>query len=188
MQDKLHAGQYPFPYFAHCNVKNFCRNFCNFAASLGLETEYSSAKQRKAGKLHVFYFILMSRLSPPCCSEYSEEGTTHVDNNDAYKDNNDEDKVRDDDEDAKPPKEVRSAATTKKPAAATPMTLPAPRPMSNFSVNTTNKFSIAYYCKGTQDYADVVIHVNGVIQEGKFLVSISQYGRSVLWQRSMKSV
>jgi hypothetical protein len=40
-------------YFAHCDVKNFRHNFCNFAASLDLETKYSGAGQRKAGKLCV---------------------------------------------------------------------------------------------------------------------------------------
>jgi hypothetical protein len=52
-----------------------------------------------------------------------------------------------------PPKEVRSAAAAKKPATTTSMTLPVLRPPSNFSVNSTDKFAIAYSCKGTQDYA-----------------------------------
>jgi hypothetical protein len=49
--------------FAHCDVKNFCHNFHDFAASLNLETKCSGARRGKGGKLHIFYFILMSRLS-----------------------------------------------------------------------------------------------------------------------------
>ncbi len=62
-----------------------------------------------------------------------------------------------------PPKEVRPKAAVKKPAAITETTLPAPRPPSNFSVDFTDKFGITYYYKGIQDFADVVIHVNGVL-------------------------
>ncbi len=49
------------------------------------------------------------------------------------------------------PKEVRPKAAVKKPTTTTEMTLPAPRPLSNFSIDSTNKFAIAYYCEGTQD-------------------------------------
>jgi hypothetical protein len=41
-------------YFSHCMSKTFCHNFCNFAASLDLKTEYSGARQRKADELCIF--------------------------------------------------------------------------------------------------------------------------------------
>ncbi len=44
-------------YFSHWVSRIFRRNFCNFVASLNLETEYSSARQHKAGKLRILYFI-----------------------------------------------------------------------------------------------------------------------------------
>ncbi len=79
-----------------------------------------------------------------------------------------------------PPKEVRFKATAKKPTAAPEMTLPAPRPPSNLSIVSTNKFAIAYYWEGTQNYADMVIHINGVIQESKYHLSVSQDSTLVL--------
>jgi len=42
---------------------------------------------------------------------------------------------------------------------------PAPRVVANFSVDSNNKFLlILYYCEGSQDYADVVVHMNGVLR------------------------
>jgi hypothetical protein len=87
-----------------------------------------------------------------------------------------------------PPK-VKPMAAAKKPAATTEtMTLPAPRPPSNFSVDAANKFGIAYYCEGTQDFADVAIHVNGCLYESDYCMSIAQDGMSVWWQRSINSL
>jgi hypothetical protein len=68
------------------------------------------------------------------------------------------------------------------------MTLPTPRPLANFSINPTNKFAIGYYCKGTQDYTDVVINVNVVIQQSSYRVSVSQNRTSVSWQCSIQLV
>ncbi len=113
-----------------------------------------------------------------------------IDDNNGNMDNNDDNNntVRNDGKDAMPPKEVRSKAAAKKPTATTKMTLPAPRPLSNFSVNSTNKFAIAYYCKGTQDYADMAIHVNGIVQVSEYRVSVTQDGMSASWQHSIQSV
>jgi hypothetical protein len=38
------------------------------------------------------------------------------------------------------------------------MLLPAPKPPVNFSLNSTDKFPVLYYCEGSQDYADMVFH------------------------------
>ncbi len=65
------------------------------------------------------------------------------------------------------------------------MTLPIPSPLSKFSIDSTDKFAIAYYREGTQDYADVVIHFNGMVQVSKYRVSIAQDRMSVLWQCSV---
>jgi hypothetical protein len=43
-------------YFPHRDVKNFCCNFRDFAATLDLKTEYTGARRRKAGKVHIFSF------------------------------------------------------------------------------------------------------------------------------------
>jgi hypothetical protein len=42
-------------YFKHHDVRNFRRNFRDFAASLDLETEYTGARQREAGKVAIFF-------------------------------------------------------------------------------------------------------------------------------------
>ncbi len=132
--------------------------------------------------MRIFYFISISRLSnisSLCSSVNSEEDTTNGDNDDNDEDNDDNIEVRDDNKDAMPPKEVRLAATAKKPATATAMTLPTPRPLANLSIDFTNKFAITNYCKGTQDYADMVIHVNRVIQESEYRVRDSHDRTSI---------
>ncbi len=40
---------------------------------------------------------------------------------------------------------------------------PVLKPPVNFSVDSTDKFLVAYHCEGSQDLADVVFHVNGVL-------------------------
>jgi hypothetical protein len=89
-----------------------------------------------------------------------------------------------------PPKEVRpmAAAAAKKPTATTEMTLPVPRPPLNFSVDSTDKFADAYYCNSTQDFADMVIHINGVLDVSEYHMSIAQDRMFVSWQRSVKLV
>jgi hypothetical protein len=82
-----------------------------------------------------------------------------------------------------------AAAAMKKPAAkAETMTLPTPSPPLNFSVDSTNKYGITYYCKGTQDFADVVIHVNGCLPESEYRMSMSQDEMSVLFEHSINSM
>ncbi len=101
---------------------------------------------------------------------------------------NDYDDNKDNDGTSMPPK-VKPLAATKKPAAITEMmTPPTVLPPLNFSIDSTDKFGIAYYCKGTQDFADVVIHVNGCLYESKYHVRIAQDKMSVSWQRSIKSL
>ncbi len=89
-----------------------------------------------------------------------------------------------------PPKvKPMTVAATKKPITkAETMTLPTPSPPSNFSVDSTDKYGIAYYCKGTQDFADVVIHVNGCLHESKYHVSIAQDGMSISFEHCINSM
>ncbi len=83
----------------------------------------------------------------------------------------DDDNDKDNDGTSMPPK-VKPVATTKKAVTTTETrTLPAPKPPLNFSVDSTDKFGVAYYCKGTQDFADVVIHVNGCLYESDWFSS-----------------
>ncbi len=44
-------------YFSHWNPRNFRQNFRDFAALLDLETEYTSARQHKAGKVVMSFFF-----------------------------------------------------------------------------------------------------------------------------------
>jgi hypothetical protein len=130
-----------------------------------------------------------------CLTRSSESGekqgtTDSINNKGDSDDDNDDGKhaVRDDNKAAMPPKEVRPKATMKKPTATTETTLPTLRLPLNFSVDSTDKFGIAYYCGGTQDLADVVIHVNGVLDVSNYCMSSAQDGMSVSWQHSIKSV
>ncbi len=118
---------------------------------------------------------------------------THHDAKDVTAADDDEDnsdKV-DDNEAAIPPKlkPMAAAATktaAKKPATTTETTtLPAPNPPLNFSVDSSDRFGITYYCKGTQDFADVVIHVNRCQYESDYHASIAQDGMSISFQCSI---
>jgi hypothetical protein len=104
--------------------------------------------------LPTFYFPGCLTYLLLCSSENGEEDIANGNNDNNNKEDDKKDKVRDNDKDAMPPKEVRSAAATKKPTTTTAMTLPIPRPPLNFSINCTHKLAIAYYCEGTQDYAE----------------------------------
>ena len=55
--------------------------------------------------------------------------------------------------------------------------LSPPKPLINFNIDSTNKFGVSYYCKGKQDYANVIFHVNGVLRESNFRVTISHDGK-----------
>ncbi len=122
-------------------------------------------------------------------SEDEEEGDTDYDAEDvaAADDDNDDDDYKEDNDGKSMPPKVKPVTAVKKSATTTEMkTLPTPRPPLNFSDDSTDKFGIAYYCEGTQDFADVVIHINRCLYESKYRMSIAQDGMSILWQRSIK--
>ncbi len=62
--------------------------------------------------------------------------------------------------------------------AAAAMPLPAPKPPVNFSVDSTDKFLVSYYCESSQDYADVVFHINGVLRDKDYRVSVAMDGKA----------
>jgi len=45
-----------------------------------------------------------------------------------------------------------------------------------------------YYCEGSQNYTDVVVHINEVLRDGDYCVSIAMDGKSVSWQRGVQSI
>ncbi len=65
---------------------------------------------------------------------------------------------------------------------------PAPKLPVNFSVDSKDKFLVSYHCKGKQDVADVVFHVNGVLRDTDYRVSIAADRMSISWQRAIQSV
>ncbi len=90
-------------------------------------------------------------------------------------------------------------ASPRKPASKKPTTKesnddvaamppPAPKPPVNFSVDSTVKFLVSYHCEGKQDVADVVFHVNGVLRDTDYRVSVAADRKSVSWQRAIQSV
>ena len=54
---------------------------------------------------------------------------------------------------------------------------------ANFFVdsNAIDKFRVLYHChcEGSQDYTDMVFHVNGVLHDGDYCVSITTDQKSV---------
>jgi hypothetical protein len=131
-------------------------------------------------------------LSPSLVIEEGEDHNAAAANPAAYADKDDnEDKEGNNNEATMPPKvkPVAAAATKKTIPNAETATLPTPSsPPSNFSVDSTDKYGIAYYCKGTQDFADVVIHVSGCLHERKYHMSIAQDGMSVLFECCIDSI
>jgi hypothetical protein len=59
----------------------------------------------------------------------------------------------------------------------------------NFSACSTDKFLISYHCEGSQDLADVVFHVNGVLHTDiDYCVSVATERKSISWQHGIKTI
>ena len=66
---------------------------------------------------------------------------------------------------------------------------PAPKPPVNFSIDSTDKFLVAYHCKGSQDLADVAFHVNGVLHADiDYRVSVAADRNYISWQRAIRTI
>ena len=89
-----------------------------------------------------------------------------------------------------PPRKPAGAKKTKGDSAAAAATPPppAPKPPENFSVDSTDKFLVAYHTKGKHDVADVMFHVNGVLRDTDYRVSVAADRQSVSWQRAIHSI
>ena len=61
----------------------------------------------------------------------------------------------------KPAKRPAAAAASDVETVTPP---PATKP-SIFSVNSSDKFGVSYFCEGNQDYAEVAFHINGVLRD-----------------------
>jgi hypothetical protein len=81
----------------------------------------------------------------------------------------------------KPP--LRKPAVAKKTkgesAAATATPPPAPKPLENFSVDSTDKVLVSYHTKGKHGVTDVMFHVNGVLRDTNYRVSVAADRKSV---------
>ncbi len=64
-----------------------------------------------------------------------------------------------------PPRKPGAKKTKGESDDAAAMPPPAPEPPVNFSVDSTDKFLVSYHCVGSQDLADVVFQVNGVLRD-----------------------
>jgi hypothetical protein len=105
------------------------------------------------------------------------------------------------DETAMPPKKVpaaAAAAAAKKAASAAALKtgeetddlpLPAvkkiPKP---FHLDVHDGGIVAYYNEGGTDFAEVAMHVNGVLPKGACRMRLAEDGMSVTWQRSILQV
>jgi hypothetical protein len=185
-------------YFSHCNIKNFHRNFYNFAASLGLETEYNGARQFKTSKLGYLYFILIlivSHIFPSLVlSENGEEKVNHdnednIENNtkDSTNYNNGDNNDNEDNNTLMPPKEKPAAAwktaakNQNKDDKITHLLATKPPAISTFSTKVANPLAVSYYADGAHNYAGVVIRVNRTMEYGENEVQVAKDGRSILF-------
>ena len=133
--------------------------------------------------------------TPPSFDE--TEGARILTDTDAVTDTAAEDAAPDDDNYANMPPKLkappRKPAGSKKTkgdsaAAAAMPPPPAPKPPENFSVDSTDKFLVAYHTKGKHDVADVMFHVNGVLRDTDYRVSVAADRKSISWQRAIHSV
>jgi hypothetical protein len=63
----------------------------------------------------------------------------------------------------------------------------APKP-SIFYINSADMFGVSYFCEGNQDYAKVAFHINGVLRDVDFHVSVAPDGKSVHFVRAVHAV
>ena len=92
------------------------------------------------------------------------------------------------DEAAMPPKKKPAASTavaTEKTTEKKVTPPPAPKP-SIFSISCTDVFGVSYFCEGNQDYAEVALHVNGVLRDIDYRVSVAPDGKSIHYVRAVR--
>ena len=101
------------------------------------------------------------------------------------------------DETAMPPKKVPAAAAAaaakKAASAATLKTDDLPLPTVKkitkpFHLDVHDGGIVAYYNEGGTDFAEVAMHVNGVLPKGACRMRLAEDGMSVTWQRSILQV
>ena len=63
----------------------------------------------------------------------------------------------------------------------------APAKIKNFLIGATDRFLIAYYAKGVNDYADIAIMVNGIIKKGSYDVQVAEDGLLLSWRWASRS-
>ena len=80
------------------------------------------------------------------------------------------------------PTAVAGASTVEK--KVTPP--PAPKP-SIFNISCTDVFGVSYFCEGSQDFAEVTLHVNGVLRDIDYRVSVAPDGKSINYVRAVRS-
>ena len=90
---------------------------------------------------------------------------------------------------------TKGAATSTKPAAAataanTMMPPPAAKtkPLVPYSVDVRDMAVVSYYNNATVDYAEVKIHINGVVPKGSCKFTVAADCISILWQRATDKI
>ena len=133
------------------------------------------------------------------------------DDDDDYDNDNDDDDYDDDDDDDDaatannsnkdmPPKAMttttKGAAASPKPpaaaAAAADTMMPPPaastKPLLLYSIDVCNAAIVTYYNDAAVDYAEVKIHVNGLVPEGSCKFTVAADCMSILWQRATDKI
>jgi hypothetical protein len=143
----------------------------------------------------------VTRLRRNTCIPDEEVDGEEVDKDNAATDDTEaaaDDAAYDDDNYATMPPKLK--APPRKPAGAKKkmkgesdddvavMPPPAPKPPENFSVDSTDKFLMSYHTKGKQDVADVMFHVNGVLRDTDYHVSVAVDRKSISWQHAIHTI
>ena len=135
-----------------------------------------------------------------CLEEEVADDEEDDEDNDAVDNDNDVDAATANDcnEDMPPkakPAAAKGAANSTKPpaaAAAADTVMPPPaaktKPLEPYSIDVRDAAIVTYYNDAAIDYAEVEIHVNGVVPEGSCKFTVAADCMSISWQRATDKI
>lgn len=198
-------------HFQHRSSENFRRNFRNYVARYDLEHSYRGARRRAAeeGRLSVCFVLIIKSISlginlpyavaatvvsAAAAGEENPQEAGDLEDEVEHEEEDDEEEAASDEEDAAdeaamPPKKKPAAPTAAAAASTVEKKVtppPAPKP-SIFNISCTDVFGVSYFCEGSQDFAEATLHVNGVLRDIDYRVSVAPDGKSINYVRAVRS-
>ena len=159
---------------------------------------------------HVFLSIfhlsacsLVCHILPPVVLFFSEEEVADHKEGDTDDDAINDSATSDGDKDMPPkakPAAAKSMTASTKPAATTAATTvtaatkvtvmppPATKKLVLYFLDACNVAIITYYKDAAVDYAEVEVHINGVVPEGSCKFTVAVDGMSISWQRTTDKI